>query len=180
MSAFSNVLKSQLRRYIPQDTRATHSSNWPMSPSLTIPHLPGQGASSEFSVPSGSHLPVLLSQCIWLRGFSVMDTEMSRLRKRGQWHPGASTAREIPVAARMPVRMPAEERACLLCLNVFFSKTHILSEMWRAEIETRPHMKLSPVPGSSSPALPPSYLQCVMRLAGSPNSLVAKLFLSIK
>lgn len=103
-------------------------------------------------------VPIFLcisSQCIWLRGFSVMETEMNRQRKRGQWHLGASTAREIPVAARMPVRMPAEERACLLCLNVCFSKTHILSEMWRAEIETRPHMKLSRVPGSSSPALPP-------------------------
>lgn len=103
-------------------------------------------------------VPIFLcsySQGIWLRGFSVTEPEMSRRGKRGQWHPGASTAREIPVAARMPVRMPAEERACLLCLNVFFSKTHILSEMWRAEIETRPHMKLSPVPGSSSPALPP-------------------------
>lgn len=54
---------------------------------------------------------------------------MRRQGKQGQWHPGASTARESPVAARTPVRKPAEERVCLLCLNVFFSKTHILSEM---------------------------------------------------
>lgn len=143
-----------------------------MSPNLTIPHLPGQGAFREFSLPSSSHLPVHL--------LSAHLTQ--RFHCDGDWEEQAR-----PVASRRLHSkrdpsgcMPAGERACLLCLSVFFSKTHILSEMWRAEIETRPHMKLSPVPGSSSPALPPSYLQCVMRLAGSPNSLVAKLFLSVK
>lgn len=112
----------------------------------------GEGLLENSLCPQVHIFLCIYSQRIWLRGFTVSETERS---KPGQWHPGASTAREIPVAASMPVRMPAEERACLLCLNVFFSKTHILSEMRRAEIETRPHMKLSPVPGSSSPALPP-------------------------